>query len=413
MRFLHAADIHLGNKQYNLEERYDDFYFALEKVTQAALDQKVSVCVIAGDLFHKSAVDPYTLLLAEQCLKRMREAGIYVIAVAGNHDRQRYRDDRSWLHYLDWNGYLKLLEPQHAADGAIHLIAGQSYVDVNGVRFIGVPWYGAATNTVLQRTAEHMPLLDWSDIHYTVLITHAGIEGEIPDVPGCLKMSDLAPLRQYVNYVATGHLHKPFVKDQWIYNPGAIENCDFNEELYRKDGKGAFVVDVADDGSVAIEKQIIPGRPFHTMKFITDTFLTTADLTNALRHALISECQKWEPSETQPVVRVLLRGNLAFDRTLIDVETLRQNLQSDIDCLYLRLEMQANGFAADIDTADAPTFEALELQVFEEMARQNAHFSNTAESWGVFMQDVKELALREEPPEQIYERLRIQLWGGK
>lgn len=412
MRFLHAADIHLGYQQYNLQERYNDFYYAFEEVTQTAIQHKVDICVIAGDLFHKSAVDAYTLLLAEKCLNELKQAGIRVIAVAGNHDRQRYRDELSWLHYLDRNQYLLLLEPQFFAQTDNSLVEGKSYVDVDGVRFIGIPWRGAATNAVLQRVVEDMPLLEWRNVHYTVLVTHVGVEGIIPDVPGCLKMSELSPLRQYVNYIATGHLHKPFEIDNWIHNPGAIENCDFQEEQYRKDGKGVFVVDVAEDGSSVVEKHCIPGRPFHTVVFNIDTFSAPSELSSALQQQLMRERAQWDDFGKQPVVRVGLRGNLAFDRSLINVELLRQNLQTDLDCVFLRIDMNVNGFGMDFDIGDAPTFESLEHQVFEEMARSDIRFSDRAAEWGTFMRDIRDMALREEAPEQIYQYLQTQLWGG-
>src|SRR5436190_1198662 len=87
MRFLHVADIHLGNYQYNNKQRFNDFFLAFKQVAELAVTQQIQVCIIAGDLFHKAAVDALTLLQAEDCLEIMREAGIKILAVAGNHDR--------------------------------------------------------------------------------------------------------------------------------------------------------------------------------------------------------------------------------------------------------------------------------------------------------------------------------------
>jgi len=81
MRFLHAADIHLGNQQYNHDERFNDFYRGFQKVAQCAIDEAVTVCLIAGDLFHKVAIDSFTLIQAEHELQRMQNAGIRVLAV--------------------------------------------------------------------------------------------------------------------------------------------------------------------------------------------------------------------------------------------------------------------------------------------------------------------------------------------
>ena len=35
-----------------------------------------------------------------------------------------------------------------------------------------------------------------------------------------LPIRQLMPIRPYADYVALGHIHKPFEMDAWIHNPG-------------------------------------------------------------------------------------------------------------------------------------------------------------------------------------------------
>jgi DNA repair protein SbcD/Mre11 len=269
IEFIHAADIHLGYRQYNHPERFKDFGTAFQRVVDCAIQEKVQVCVIAGDLFHKSSIDPATLIQAESELSRLRDNNITTIAISGNHDRPRYGQAKTWLDYLAARGLLTLLETKE--DGKL-VVGGQSYVDIDGVRFIGMPWYGGSTRIVLEAIADELPHIEWEGIHYSVFMAHTAIEGQMLDMPDMLRYEDIEPLRDYVHYLALGHLHKPYEAPSnapWIYNPGAVENNSFDEARFG--GKGAFVVTIDDDGKAEVRKHVIKGRPFHTV-YVVKTF---------------------------------------------------------------------------------------------------------------------------------------------
>lgn len=403
LRFLHAADIHLGNHQYNLTERSQDFFNAFQKIAHLAVEERVSVCVIAGDLFHKATIDPYTLIEAEHCLAIMKDAGIQVVAIAGNHDRVRYRDRLSWLEYLHQRDYLTLLDPPLVTDTSASLVRDKSYVDINGVRFIGLPWYGASTTSVLKRMLDEMGVLDWNGIHYSVLMAHVGVEGQLGDLPGNLLMSDLSPMRSHVQYLALGHLHKPYEVDSWIYNPGAIENCDFNEASFT--GKGAFIVTVTGDGQAEVEKRVIHGRPFYTLDFGIDRFHDAATLLADMRDYVRSKSKDWPAQELAPVVRLVLHGHLAFDRTALDLETVRASLEQELGFLSLRLTMQMTPFEVATEWNEEVAFERLEREVFEDLARSDARFSQHASAWASYMRETKDMGIRGAAPAEIYQGL--------
>ena len=61
-KFLHIADCHLGYRQYNLAERYNDFGRAFHRMIDIAIAEKVDFVLLAGDLFHKRAIDALTLI---------------------------------------------------------------------------------------------------------------------------------------------------------------------------------------------------------------------------------------------------------------------------------------------------------------------------------------------------------------
>ncbi|MBK8034704.1 MAG: DNA repair exonuclease [Chloroflexi bacterium] len=223
MKFVHAADIHLGYRQYNHPERFKDFGVAFQKIVNCAVEENVKACLITGDLFHKSSVDPSTLIQAENGLKRLQEHNIKTFAISGNHDRPRYGQVKTWLDYLASRELLVLLE---TSEDRKFVVEGQSYIDLDGVRFIGMPWYGGSTRIVLEAIVDELSHLSWSGIRYSVLMAHTGIEGQMLDMPDMLRFEDVEPLREHIQYLALGHLHKPYeapADSPWIYNPGAVE----------------------------------------------------------------------------------------------------------------------------------------------------------------------------------------------
>src|SRR5918912_837753 len=160
MKFLHLADIHLGCRRYNLEERTKDFFRAWhEVITTHAIPNRVDFVLIVGDFFDRRNIDPQAMNHAMAGLTLLKDAGIPVIAIEGNHDQHHatsdFRDDKgerthSWLRSLsDW-GYLKLLEPSLDAERRMAFVPWDedekigSYIDIAGARIFGSYWYGAS-----------------------------------------------------------------------------------------------------------------------------------------------------------------------------------------------------------------------------------------------------------------------------
>ena len=401
IKFIHAADIHLGYRQYNHPERFKDFGIAFQRVVDCAIQEKVQVCLLAGDLFHKSSIDPATLIQAESELSRLHDNDITTIAISGNHDRPRYGQAKTWLDYLASRGLITLLETKE--DGKF-VVEGQSYVDIDGVRFIGMPWYGGSTRIVLEAIADELPHIDWNGIRYSVFMAHTGIEGQMLDMPDMLRFEDIEPLRDYIQYLALGHLHKPYEAPSdapWIYNPGAIENNSFDEARFG--AKGVFIVTIDDQGVADIRKHIIKGRPFHSTEFSITKYADFDTLVYQLRETLEAEKDGWQDTQP-PVVNLLLTGSLKFDRSRLEIEGLRQLAQDCLGCLLVRINTRLDNLEIIGDYDDELTAEQLERQVFSDIAREGG-YGEHSEEWGHFLRGIKQKALSNELPENIYQSL--------
>ncbi len=412
MRFLHIADVHLGNQQYNAKERFNDFGQAFLDAIDLAIGEDVQAVVVAGDLFHKASVEPLTLLQAQNGLQALHEAGIPALAVHGNHDKARYLAQISWLEYLAEQGLIRLLTPDTAQtpcalppwDEAARLGA---YCDIRHVRFVGVPWLGAAAPRLLEEVAAALRKLERGAITHTVLITHAGVEGQMPNMPGGLTFAQLNPLRDVANYIALGHLHKPYSVEDWIYNPGSLETCSFDEAQYER---GCYLVDVAPDGIHTARHVITPRRPFISLEYKTDLAATPEALFEGVQAYLRGEKRRIERQLQQvqdearrlPVIRLVLRGNLTFERSRVDLDAIRALMREELEALLVRVENRTSPLGMEIRLDESLDRAAIEQAVFEQLVAANTEYSAQIGPWSSLIRQVKDMVLEGAAPLDIY-----------
>ena len=93
-KFVHAADIHLDSPMLWLEQHESAPADRLRGATRQALENLVTLCIkeeaqfilIAGDLYDGDWNDYNTGLFFVRQMARLREAGIRVFLIRGNHD---------------------------------------------------------------------------------------------------------------------------------------------------------------------------------------------------------------------------------------------------------------------------------------------------------------------------------------
>lgn len=85
MRLLHTSDWHLG-RRFHGASLLEDQSAALDRIVQLACERSVDLVVIAGDLYDRAIPPAEAVSLFTDTLARLRQAGIAVVAIAGNHD---------------------------------------------------------------------------------------------------------------------------------------------------------------------------------------------------------------------------------------------------------------------------------------------------------------------------------------
>ncbi len=422
--FVHTADNHLGYEQYGSRERFDDFARAFLHVVEDAIARNADFFVISGDLFNKRAIDALTLIQAREALQKLANAGIPAIGIEGNHDRSYYRDGVSWLQFLSYLGVLKLLNPivregaPEVAEWSPHTMQGL-YVPLKDgrLRVYGLPWYGASTARVMRGLAESLTAAraeeDAAGVEYRVLLMHTGVEGILPQLQGLPTRADFEPLRGLVDYVALGHVHKPYEIDNWLFNPGSTETWGAEESAW---DRGYYAVQVDTDVAPGEPKHVAehitnPRRPFVRFSFRVDGLSDPASFYDHFERQVRQQARDHaETLERKPVVDVALTGVFAFDGAAIERTRLEEMVKEQFHPLIARIHDSARSNAYDLDGVDEGDERAdrqgLELRVFEDLLARDARYQGQASEWAGALSALKRMALDDESPEAIALALR-------
>ncbi len=414
-RLIHAADIHLGYLQYGLDERAIDFTRALEHLITETIQTDCQCLLIAGDFFHNRSIDSQTLYSATKLLERLREAGIPVVVIEGNHDKAYRSEGYSWLSYLNQMEYIRLLSFNFSDEG-IQLspfddkTRSGSYTDIagTGIRIYGLPWVGAQTRNIMSAVSDYLRKVradeERQGVRFRILMMHTGVDGEDPRLKGLPAGNDFRVLKDLVNYIALGHVHKPYTYDGYIYNPGSLETVNIEEA---KEKRGYYQIDVQTDTAAAApeysaELIITPKRPFLQLSYIVDGVQSQEELLEDFTRFLRRHKQEFAQTEEKPVAHIYLRGNLAFDRTAFNMKQLYESV-----AIYKPLHIIIHDNTDSAEAIDLPeddtrsSIQSMEKDIFYQMALSDARFANAAEQWSQIMQNLKQHSLNGDPAEAI------------
>jgi DNA repair exonuclease SbcCD nuclease subunit len=420
-RFLHFADCHLGYWQYNHRERYNDFGRAFLEVIDIARRERVDFVILAGDLFHKRAIEALTLNQAMAGLERLKAANIPCIAVEGNHELAYHNERIGWVEMLAARQLIILLHPKFE-EGGLRLSPysqreGSYYDPVPGLRVHGLRYVGSSVGPAIQAYSEALAAQPQDGIEYTILVTHAGVEGVLPDQIGGLTHRQLAVLRPHVDYLALGHVHKPFEFDGWVYNPGSIETCAISEASWPE--RGYYLVEVdttrtpeAGEPKHQAQLKANPRRPFHRMSDKTDLLTTPEALYDHCRELLNRKARDLRTPQSEhkrPVVELQLNGLLPFPRNALDPKTLEQLVHDAFDPLLPLVKNHTQSNDRALEVGEAVSRAELERQVLNSLLQRDSRFREKSEAWSALALQLKSLSMNDASPEAIVDELASQM----
>lgn len=299
-RFLHAADIHLDSPLRGLElppgapleQIRGAGRRAFENLVSLALDEDVSFLLLAGDLYDGDWRDFNTGLFFNRQMARLKEHGIPVIAISGNHDAASQITKS--LHPPDNVRFLATRKPE-----TCHLKELQ----------VAIHGQGFATRAVTDNLAAAYPQAIAGCFNIGLLHTAlTGREGHEPYAPGTV--AHLCA-RGY-QYWALGHVHQREVvlTDPWIVFPGTIQGRHIREQGAR----GCTLVTVADGQVSRVEHRDLDVLRWVLCRIDLTGCGTVEELYAPLHQALHDAL---ESGDGRPVIaRVELTGATAVHQRL-------------------------------------------------------------------------------------------------
>lgn len=418
---MHIADCHLGYWQYHLKDRFNDFARAFHAAVGIAIDEQVDFVLLAGDLFEKRSIDALTLNQAIYGLEKLKRAGIPCLAVEGNHEHAYYRDSMGWMSFLSLRDLIILLHaPFVEGEPIVKPYAnrrGAYYEPVDGLRVYGLRYLGAGTPLALEKYAQALAEIPSDGVEYTVFMTHAGVEGEVPEQMGGLKHSQLAPLRPHIDYLALGHIHKPYEYDDWLYNPGSLETCSISESQWPERGYYLVEVDTDNAGEEGVKHRAqlhpVPRRKFFRFSQKMDLFTSPKEFYARIREYLERKSRDVGAhrlsKEEAPVVELQLTGILPFDRTDLDLGEVEEIISSAFAPLLAQVRNLTTPAEYAVEAGDNLSRSELERRVMADLFARDVRYRGQGEYWAEAALSLKRLALEGASPEAIVDELGHQM----
>ncbi|MCR5000074.1 MAG: metallophosphoesterase [Lachnospiraceae bacterium] len=297
MRIIHCADLHLDSKmESNLDadkakQRRDELLDTFERMVDFAVADRVSVIMIAGDLFDKQHIRKTA---GRRVMDQIYEhPEIDFLYLQGNHDRTDF------LQAIDEDSFpenLKLFSSeswmQYVYDDVV--ITGREISDDN--------YKTLSTDLVLDQQKINIVMLHGQESNYV---------GR--DKTHTINLTELR--NKYIDYLALGHIHtykEDRLDDRGMYcYCGCLEGRGFDEC-----GEKGFVELVIEDGEISRKFISIAKRELHEVEVPLEIHMSTADMLGAVEDRV-----KNIPSKD--LVKIVLTGEKEMDAD-IDMRRIRK-----------------------------------------------------------------------------------------
>jgi len=272
MKFFHTADVHLDSPLCGLD-RYDGAPVdklrgatrrALEALVDECIAEKVDFLLIAGDLYDGDWTDYNTGIFFIRQMSRLRDAGIRVFIVRGNHDAKS-----------------KILS---LPDGVVEL--STSKAESITLEDIGVCIHGRGYARVdtKEDLSQTYPGPRQGQFNIGLLHTAAGGREGHADYAPC---TPAALANKGYDYWALGHVHKREILQErpWIVFPGNLQGRHARET----GPKGATLVTVEEGRIESVEHRVLDVARWAVCQVDASPASTPADVIDLCRKAILRE----------------------------------------------------------------------------------------------------------------------------
>ena len=319
VKFIHAADLHLGAPFRGLAQVSEQWARRLStaireayaRIVEEAISRKVHFVVIAGDIFDTSRASFGDYLYFFDGLRKLQRAGIEVYMVCGNHDPYTSWKESAFL--LPENAHMfpaskpgfKLFE--HEGE-PLCIIGGRSYYNQTWPQGVSIA-QGISREEGAQALSSECPQA--KSAPFCVGVIHTGLHLDpikAPENPNAL-------LQKNVDYWACGHIHKSYVHHDdagcaRIVFPGCIQGRDIKEVGQR----GVCCVEISEGSHVELEFIPTASVVWQQLSVDVSDCAGTSDITDLITRQLF--IKNGEAHCEEMVSRVTLVGKTPLHNAL-------------------------------------------------------------------------------------------------
>lgn len=354
IKILHTADLHLGISFRSLkgrdieERRRSDFRNSLRYVVDKAIEEKVDLFLISGDVFHRINPNPDDFVFFGEQIGRMTKLGIKVVIIAGNHDKPKVRGK---LHPL--NALKKANAPNF--DFFQSTPRKPLVLDVKGKKVGVFPLPYIDPSSLYNEEVKYDRFLnnrvrvmlesdEAKHLDYKILMAHLTLSRAKKKNISMLYYKDPSVnpddiLASEFDYVALGHIHENQNLRDNVWYSGSIERIDFSEA----DETKYFNIVKLGNGSIIVEKVEIPTKSMHNIPY--EKLSNAIDPVGEVVEYLKSLNLELEDS----LVKLRIRGNDAAVNSLKNaIVKLEKALLEELKISGYMLELKGEGISADL-----------------------------------------------------------------
>ena len=268
MKFAHLGDCHLGSwRQPELKElNFKSFEYAIG----FCIREKVDFILIAGDLFD-SAYPPIEILKDTfNEFRKLKEAGIPVFIIAGSHDYSA--SGKTFLDVLEKSGFSKNVSLFEEKEGKLILLP----TIYKNAAIYGYP----GKKSEMEVDELEKIKIQESPGMFSILMLHTAIRDAVGTLP--IKAVNHETLPK-TNYLALGHLHINYSKNNVVYSgPIFPNNLSELEDLKA----GSFYI--FDNGYIKKEEIRLKGIVSKEIE-IKDAFNATAEILSSFKNESLKD----------------------------------------------------------------------------------------------------------------------------
>jgi exonuclease SbcD len=335
VKIVHLSDTHLGFRQLHRvndagrNEREQDVYDAFERAISKIIELAPAVAIHAGDVFDSYHPSSAALGVALDGLRRLRDAGIPVVIIAGNHSSPRVAGADHIFGVLE-------------RFGSAHVIyGGAREVRIGDLAVHAIPH----DNDPQRLVAALRGTRPSADAAFNVLVAHVGLDGlgqVVGSEAGSVTLSGevLAGTGEF-DYIALGHLHKFAPACGNAAYAGSLERLSWADDA---PVKGIIEVDL---GAGRLAPGYLQLHPIEGRRFITLDPVDAATVAN-LSDAIIARADGVDLAGA--MVRLSVRNVSVADWNAVDHKAI---VAAYAACLHFEREPQLIG-ATTTGAAAAP-----------------------------------------------------------